>query len=82
MNGHAKSLMENLIKIALTGHSEKNRLDATIYGLNRIYGTPTNKIENTVTDKDNKDNKDSSSDNINNMIEELETNVVELKQAK
>jgi transposase len=41
-------------KIALTGKSEKNRLDALQYILNRVYGTPTNKIAD-VTDAADKD---------------------------
>ncbi|WP_026887707.1 phBC6A51 family helix-turn-helix protein [Clostridium beijerinckii] len=83
MNGHAKSLMDNLIRIALTGKSEKNRLDATIYGLNRIYGTPTNKIEQTTENKDNNtSNKDKA--DINTLLNEVSdnSNIIKLEQAK
>jgi predicted DNA-binding protein YlxM (UPF0122 family) len=80
MNSKAKSLLDNLIKIALTGKSEKNRLDATIYGLNRIYGAPTNKTENVNT---NIDNNASSSDkaDIEQYINELDNNVIKINKA-
>lgn len=80
MNGHAKSLMDNLIKIALTGKSEKNRLDATIHGLNRIYGMPTSKIESVVDNKTDNINDNKSVD-INDMINELD-NVIDISKAQ
>lgn len=36
-----KPMADRLVKIALTSKSEKTSLDAIIYSLNRLYGTPT-----------------------------------------
>lgn len=44
-----------LEKIAMTGRSEKNRVDALQYLINRVLGTPTNKLQDISNDKD-KDN--------------------------
>jgi hypothetical protein len=81
MNGYAKSLMDNLISIALTGKSEKNRLDATIYGMNRIYGTPTNKTENVNKNDTKEDNKEDNKADIDTLLNELPSDKV-LKIAK
>jgi t-SNARE complex subunit (syntaxin) len=46
--------ISELKKIALTSKSEKNKLDAIQYILNRIYGTPTSKVADvTEQEKDN-----------------------------
>ena len=47
-------LIDKLIKIALKSSSDKTSLDAIIYALNRVLGTPTNKIQdvNNNVDKD------------------------------
>lgn len=82
MNGHAKSLMNNLIKIALTGHSEKNRLDATIYGLNRIYGTPTNKTENVNKNDTKEDKKENKAADINALLDDVDNKVIPLDKAQ
>lgn len=46
-------LMDRLIKIALKSNSDKTSLDAIIYALNRVLGTPTNKTQE-VAEKDDK----------------------------
>ena len=46
-------LMDRLIKIALKSSSDKTSLDAIIYALNRVLGTPTNKTQE-VAENDNK----------------------------
>ena len=63
-------LMDKLIKIALKSSSDKTSLDAIIYALNRVCGTPTNKTQD-VTEDQNKDNKDT---NIEDMLKALNDN--------
>lgn len=46
-------MMDKLIKIALKSSSDKTSLDAIIYALNRVLGTPTNKSQE-VNDGSNK----------------------------
>ena len=46
-------MMDKLIKIALKSSSDKTSLDAIIYALNRVLGTPTNKTQE-VNDSGNK----------------------------
>lgn len=48
-------LMDKLINIALKSDSEKTSLDAIIYAVNRLVGTPTSKVAD-VSDKEDKDN--------------------------
>ena len=63
-------LMDKLIKIALKSNSDKTSLDAIIYALNRVCGTPTNKTQDVTEDQD-KDNKNSS---IEDMLKALNDN--------
>lgn len=58
-------LMDRLIKIALKSSSDKTSLDAIIYALNRVLGTPTNKIQDI---NNNDSNKESGSVNIEEML--------------
>lgn len=46
-------MMDKLIKIALKSSSDKTSLDAIIYALNRVLGTPANKTQE-VNDGNNK----------------------------
>ena len=63
-------LMDKLIKIALKSNSDKTSLDAIIYALNRVCGTPTNKTQDVTEDQD-KDNKNNS---IEDMLKALNDN--------
>ena len=63
-------LMDKLIKIALKSNSDKTSLDAIIYALNRVCGTPTNKTQDVTEDQD-KDNKNT---NIEDMLKALNEN--------
>lgn len=63
-------LLDRLIRIALKSSSDKTALDAIIYALNRVCGTPTNKTQDITEDKD-KDNKDT---NIEDMLKALNDN--------
>ena len=63
-------LMDKLIKIALKSSSDKTSLDAIIYALNRVCGTPTNKTQDVTEDQD-KDNKNT---NIEDMLKALNEN--------
>ena len=63
-------LMDKLIKIALKSSSDKTSLDAIIYALNRVCGTPTNKTQDVTEDND----KDSKNTNIEDMLKALNDN--------
>ena len=62
-------LMDKLMDIALKSDSEKTSLDAIIYSVNRVIGTPTNKIQ---------DVSDNQSDNLTK--EEIEIKLKELSE--
>ncbi|ACA54988.1 carbon monoxide dehydrogenase [Clostridium botulinum] len=46
-------LVDKLVRIALKSNSDKTSLDAIIYAINRLCGTPTNKTQDMTSDKDN-----------------------------
>lgn len=48
-------LMDRLIKIALKSSSDKTSLDAIIYALNRVLGTPTNKTQEVALNDNKKE---------------------------
>ena len=71
-------LMDKLVKIALKSNSEKTSLDACIYALNRLCGTPTNKNQD-VTDTTGNDTKV----DIEGMLADINTdNVIPIDQAR
>lgn len=57
LNKHGSKYIEELEKIAFTGRSEKNRLDALTYLVDHTLGKATNKIQD-ITINDNKENKE------------------------
>ena len=67
-------LVDRAIRIALKGKSDKTSLDAIIYLLNRVLGTPTNKTQD-ITDTDKEDN----TVDINSLLEEIKEDVPTLK---
>lgn len=70
-------LISRLIKIALKSNSDKTSLDAIIYALNRVLGTPTNKTQEVSNEGNNTDIVD-----IDNMLNEIDSKVIELPNAK
>ena len=64
-------LLDRLIKIALKSNSDKTALDAIVYAINRVCGTPTNKTQD-VTDSQDKDNKDNNIEDMLNALNENE----------
>ena len=69
-------MMDKLIKIALKSSSDKTSLDAIIYALNRVLGTPTNKTQE-VNDGSN---KNSAPVNIEEMLCQINIdNILESK---
>ncbi|WP_238860896.1 phBC6A51 family helix-turn-helix protein [Clostridium sp. YIM B02569] len=72
-------LTDKLIKIALKSSSDKTSLDAIIYAINRLCGTPTNKIQDVSNDKDNNVELD-----IDQLVSEIKSdnNVIDISQAK
>lgn len=70
-------LTDKLIKIALKSNSDKTSLDAIIYTLNRVLGTPTNKTQDVGNDTNSNDIMD-----IDSMLNDLEGNVIDLPKVK
>lgn len=70
-------LTNRLIKIALKSNSDKTSLDAIIYTLNRVLGTPTNKTQEISNEGNNADIAD-----IDDMLNEIDGKVIELSNAK
>jgi predicted transcriptional regulator len=71
-------LTSKLIKIALKSNSDKTSLDAIIYTLNRVLGTPTNKVQDISNDNSKEDIVD-----IDDMLNDIsKDNVIELPKAK
>lgn len=71
-------LTDRLVKIALKSSSDKTSLDAIIYAINRLCGTPTNKTQD-VTDTTGKN----TDVNIEDMLNEIkEDNVITLPKDK
>lgn len=71
-----------LEKIALTSESDKIRADALSYLINRVLGTPTNKIEQTTEDKDKKEDFINLDNLIDETIDTKNDNIVELPKKK
>jgi len=70
--------LKNVIEIANDkGNSDKVRLDANFYIINRILGNTTTKIEtNTLDDKEN------TNVDIDELLGEVKDNVINISQAK
>lgn len=69
-------LVDKLVRIALKSNSDKTSLDAIIYAINRLCGTPTNKTQDITDDKDK--NIDI---NIDDMLNEIkESNVLPMSK--
>lgn len=60
--------LDELTKIALYSESDKTRLDAITYCINRLVGTPT-KIQQDITGEDTKEN---NKIDIDSVLEEIE----------
>jgi len=61
-------LVDKLVRIALKSKSDKTSLDAIIYAINRLCGTPTNKTQEITANKDN--DKDINIDELLSEIKE------------
>lgn len=77
--GNINSLMSRLIKIALKSNSDKTSLDAIIYAINRLCGTPTNKVQDITETTDT-----NIAINIDDMLNEIkeDNNVITLPNGK
>lgn len=73
-------LMDKLINIALKSDSEKTSLDAIIYAINRLVGTPTSKVADVT--EETKDKEIVSIDDMLEQIDTTEDNVIDLKKVK
>ena len=60
--------LDELTKIALYSESDKTRLDAITYCINRLVGTPT-KVQQDITGEDTKEN---NKIDIDSVLEEME----------
>lgn len=58
--------VDELENIALTSDNENTRKDCLFYLINRILGTPTNKVQDITEDKSNDSNKVEDIDNVLN----------------
>lgn len=70
-------MLDKLMDIALKSDSDKTSLDAIIYAINRLCGTPTNKTQEISSDNDKTDIVD-----IDDMLNEIDSDkVIELPKA-
>lgn len=60
--------LDELTKIALYSESDKTRLDAITYCINRLVGTPT-KVQQDITEEETKENNNIDIDSV---LEEIE----------
>lgn len=74
-------LVQRLLQIATTSKSDKTSLDAIMYCINRLCGSPTNKNLN-VNEEVQNDKGEISWDDLNEYMNNNEDNVIELKDAK
>jgi len=65
LNAKVDTYVGELEKIALTGKSEKNKLDALQYILNRIFGTPTTKTADVTEEENKKENPEELKEEFN-----------------
>ncbi|CAM2829940.1 carbon monoxide dehydrogenase [Hathewaya histolytica] len=75
-------IMNRLIDIALKSDSEKTSLDACVYAINRLVGTPTNKTQDITEDKDKKEDFINLDNLIDETIDTKNDNIVELPKKK
>lgn len=69
-------LLDKLMSIALKSDSDKTSLDAVIYAINRVAGTPTNK--QVITKETNKEEDNINIDSLINELDIEDDNVIEL----
>lgn len=74
----ANDLIRNIYELARKSKSEKVRLDASVYLLNRIAGTPVAKVESKQVNQEEV-KKEPTWDDLKQA--ELEGNVIEIKQS-
>lgn len=65
--------LDELTKIALYSDSDKTRLDAITYCINRLVGTPT-KVQQDITGEDTKENNNIDIDSVLEEIEQEKAN--------
>ena len=68
INANIGIYIDELHKIATTSQSEKARIEASTYLLNRVLGTPT-RVQQDITENNN---KDTDNVDIDNVLEEIE----------
>ena len=68
INANIGIYIDELHKIATTSQSEKARIEASTYLLNRVLGTPT-RVQQDITEDNN---KDTDNVDIDNVLEEIE----------
>lgn len=74
----ANDLIKNIYELARKSKSEKVRLDASVYLLNRIAGTPVSKVESKQVNQE-EIKKEPTWDDLKRS--ELEGNIIEIKQS-
>lgn len=75
INSKLVTYVQEIENIALTSKSEKNKMDALIYLINRVLGTPTNKTAE-ISDKEENESKFDLDGEILNNVVDLNKNVI------
>jgi hypothetical protein len=80
----SNQLLQNILDLSQSAKSEKVRLDASIYLLNRLAGAPISKVETktVITPENEKENNNEPSwDDLNNS-EVIEGNVIDITDSE
>lgn len=80
----SNQLLQNILDLSRSAKSEKVRLDASIYLLNRLAGAPISKVETktVITPENEKENNNEPSwDDLNNS-EVIEGNVIDITDSE
>lgn len=80
----SNQLLQNILDLSRSAKSEKVRLDASIYLLNRLAGAPISKVETktVITPETEKENNNEPSWNDFNDSDVIEGNVIDIKDSE
>ena len=80
----SNQLLQNILDLSRSAKSEKVRLDASIYLLNRLAGAPISKVETktVITPETEKENNNEPSWDDFNDSDVIEGNVIDIKDSE
>lgn len=80
----SNQLLQNILDLSKSAKSEKVRLDASIYLLNRLTGAPISKVETktVITSETEKENNNEPSWDDFNDSDVIEGNVIDIKDSE